>query len=150
MLIPLLDSGCGVGCGVPSRLPPSEVVVLWRCVAVLVEAGGVVLVLWRCVAVLVEAGGVVLVEAGGVALVLLCCVLVDDAVLIETVGAGCTCKAASVITAHSGTALTDSCALMLVSVSAAAVLIACVDPLSCSMVILTSEVGANNLLAAVC
>jgi hypothetical protein len=92
----------------------------------------------------------VLVEAGGVVLVLLCCVLVDDAVLIETVGAGCTCKAASVITAHSGTELTDSCALMLVSVSAAAVLIACVDPLSCSMVILTSEVGANNLLAAVC
>ncbi len=143
MLISLLDSGCGVpGCGVPSRLPPSEVVVLWRCVAVLVEAGGVVLVLWRCVAVLVEAGGVVL--------VLLCCVLVDDAVLIETVGAGCTCTAALEITAQLGIESIDSCALMLATVSAAAVVLACVDPLNCSMVRLTVEVGANNLLAAVC
>jgi hypothetical protein len=132
MLIPLLDSDCVVGGGVPPRLPPSEGVVLWPCVAVLVEAGGVVLVL-------------------------LLCVLVDDAedveggaVLIETVGAGCTCKAAPVITAQFGTELIVSCALMLASVSAVSVLIACVDPPSCSMVRLTDEVGANNLLAAVC
>jgi hypothetical protein len=92
----------------------------------------------------------VLVEAGGVVLVLLCCVLVDDAVLIETVGAGCTCTAALEITAQLGIESIDSCALMLATVSAAAVVLACVDPLNCSMVRLTVEVGANNLLAAVC
>jgi hypothetical protein len=54
------------------------------------------------------------------------------------------------ITAQLGTDAIANCVLMFVTVRAAAVVVAWLDPLSCSMVTLTVDVGAKSLLAAVC
>ena len=68
---------------------------------------------------------------------------------IEVVGAGCTSTLALEVTADDGIELLLNWVLMLASVNAFAVAVACAAPFSCSITTVTMEV-ANSLLAGSC
>jgi hypothetical protein len=84
-----------------------------------------------------------------IALVVLAVVCPGVERLVVT-GAGCTWTAAGAKITTLGMEFKDSRVLILVSVRADAVAAACDEPLSCSIVTLTVDVGAKSLLAAVC